>query len=376
MSSGSGGQVRQRSNGSWEARYWLDGRRRSLYAKTKRDAQKRMRAALSQADNGIRPGDARTSVGDYLDDWLITYVEPRLRPRTVESYRMVVRLYLKPHIGRIPLAKLSPEHVQAMLAKVGAAKRSPTTVGYARTVLRVALGRALKAGKVQRNVATLVDPPAKVRRALTPLTVAQVGAFLQSVAADRHGTLYTAAIALGLRQGELLALRWHDVDLEAGLLTVRHSLQRVDGKLQLVEPKTDRSRRVVAMPATLTRALRDHRVRQLEERLAAGSRWQEDGFVFTTSIGTPLDGINVTHAFQAALRAAGLPHQRFHDLRHACATLLLEQGEDLAVVSKLLGHSSLSTTADVYAHLTRDMQRRAAGRMDTILAAPRQAASS
>jgi integrase len=153
------------------------------------------------------------------------------------------------------------------------------------------------------------------------------------------------------------------------LLTVRNSLQKVDGKPTLVEPKTEGSRRTLQLPSAVVRSLREHRIRQLEERVAAGRRWKDAHYLFTTRIGTPLDGINVTHSFQAALMAAGLPHQRFHDLRHACATLLLEQGEDLAVVSKLLGHSSFSTTANIYAHLTRDMQRRAADRMDRILMA-------
>jgi len=254
-----------------------------------------------------------------------------------------------------------------MMADLTAPGLSNTTVGYERTVLRIALGRALKNGRVTRNVATLVDPPARHRQERSPLTTAEVGAFLDSVTSDRLAALYISAVGLGLRQGELLAQPWSNVDFDGGLLTVRHSLQRVDGALRLVEPKTAHSRRTVVMPGSVSRALREHRRRQLEERLAAGRRWQDGDYVFTTTAGTPLDGINVTHRFQQNVAAAGLPRQRFHDLRHACATLLLEHGEDLAVVSKLLGHSSLATTADIYSHLTRAMQHRAADRMDAIL---------
>jgi integrase len=341
-----------------------------VYGKSKAQCQQKLRAVLTAADNGVKPIASRGTVAQWLEEWLATSVRLRLRPRTVDSYQTTVARYIDPAIGRIPLAKLEPADVSKMLAGLTARGLSPTTAGYARTVLRTALARAVKTGRVARNVATLVDPPTKRRSNLTPLSVAEVGTFLESVSSDRLAALYTAAIGLGLRQGELLGLRWSDVDLDAGLLSVRHSLQRLNGTLTLVEPKTAQSRRTVAMPATVARALREHRRRQLEERLAAGRRWRDTDHVFTSRTGTPLDGINVTHTFQRHLAAAGLPHQRFHDLRHACATLLLEAGEDLAVVSKLLGHSSLATTADVYAHLTRSMQRGAAARMDGILDRP------
>ncbi|CAN5296302.1 hypothetical protein BH24CHL7_BH24CHL7_04500 [soil metagenome] len=174
------------------------------------------------------------------------------------------------------------------------------------------------------------------------------------------------AVGLGMRQGELLGLRWSDVNLDTGLLSVRHTLQR--RTYQLAEPKTERGRRTLAMPGIVTLALREHRRRQVAERLAAGPMgWQDRDLICTTPRGTALDTRNVTGALQAALERAGLPRVTFHSLRHACATLLIEQGEELAVVSRLLGHANLSTTADVYAHLTRGMQQRAADRMDTIL---------
>lgn len=182
---------------------------------------------------------------------------------------------------------------------------------------------------------------------------------------DRFAPLYTTAVALGLRQGELLGLRWSDVDLDAGTLTIRRSL-RV-GDRDLAEPKTERAKRTLTLGASVVSVLRAHRTRQLEERLAAGSRWHEGEFVFATRTGEAIDSRNVTKAFQRALRDAGLPRQRFHDLRHACATLLLEDGEELAVISRILGHSNLSTTADVYAHLTPAMLQRSADRMDGIL---------
>jgi len=183
----------------------------------------------------------------------------------------------------------------------------------------------------------------------------------------RLEALYTIAITVGLRQGEALGLRWQDVDLDAGSLRVRHSLQRIEGRLQLVEPKTERSRRTVSLPGVVVSALREHRVRQLQERLLAGSRWQESDYVFTSTIGTPLDGVTVTHRFQETLRRLGMPHQRFHDLRHACASLLLAQGVSPRVVMETLGHSQISVTMNVYAHVIPALQRDAADRMDALL---------
>jgi integrase len=243
---------------------------------------------------------------------------------------------------------------------------SPTTVRYAYAVLRIALGRALKSGIVLRNVATLVDPPAKARREPHPLTADQARAFLDATRDDRLGPLYVLALATGLRQGELLALRWSDVDADAGVLTVSHTLER--RSRTLAEPKTDRGRRTLRLGGEAVAAIRANRARQLEERLAAGQRWRDGGFVFATPIGTPLDSRNLTRAFQAALSRLGLPRQRFHDLRHAYATLLIEDGEELGIVSRTLGHADLATTADVYAHLTPAMLHRTAARMDTILA--------
>jgi integrase len=266
----------------------------------------------------------------------------------------------------VSLAKLTPDHVARMLAGLTArGDLSPTTVRYAGSVLRIALGRALKQGRVLRNAATLADLPAKATHELVPLTAPEVRALLASVESDRLAPLFLAAVGTGLRQGELLALRWDDVDLDAGTVTVAHTLRR--GTRELAEPKTDRSRRTLSLAPSVTVGLREQRRRQIAEWLAAGSRWRDAGFVFTMPDGRALDAGHVLRRFQTALAAAGLPHQPFHALRHAYATLLLEQGEELGVVSRILGHSNIATTSDVYAHFTRTLSAHAADRMDAVL---------
>jgi integrase len=361
-----GGMIRQHpARGLWEGRYvGADGRKHSVYAKTRREARERLRAALTAADSGVRPVENRTTVAAYLEHWLGTL---RLRPRTIESYADTVRRYIAPAIGTVPLAKLAPEHVERMLVDLSArGTLSPTTIRYVHTVLRIALGRALKSGRVVRNVATLVDPPAKADHELRPLAAEQVAAFLESVESDRFEALYVTAIGLGLRQGELLGLRWQDVDLEAGTVSVRYSLSVTTRTL--AEPKTERSRRTLRLPSVVLAALHERRRVQLAERLAAGARWEDNDYVFATHHGRPLMARNVLRDLHARLESAGLPRSRFHDLRHAFATMMLEDGEDLAVISKALGHSNLSTTADVYAHLTPAMLDRTAARVDAVLA--------
>lgn len=397
---GSGKGVRERSTGVWEGRARVGGRDVCVYGSTAGEAQERLRAAMVAADNGAHPVASRVTVAAYLEQWLAGSVAVRCRPSTVSSYAETVKRYIaprakaadgrpgdylgRPSLGRIALAKLSPDDVSRMLAALTArGDLSPTTVRYAYAVLRIALGRALKQGKVVRNVATLVDAPAKVRRELRPLTAEQARGLIAGTAGDptaeppvprdRQHALYALAVATGMRQGELLALRWEDVDLEAGAVAVRHTLQR--RTKDLAEPKTDRARRVLVLGSGAVAGLREHRRLQREEWMAAARPWTEQTHLFTTSVGTPLDSRNVTQDFQKALERLGLPRQRFHDLRHAYATLMLEDGEELAVVSRALGHADLSTTADVYAHLTPAMRARAAARMDRILA-PRSAASA
>jgi len=399
------GSIFKRRDGRWAAVVnigWRDGKRhrKYFYGETRSDVQKELTAALRAQDQGLPVAPERQTVKHFLTSWLADSVRPTVRPRTFVSYSQLVNVHLVPGLGHIVLSKLSPQDVQGFLNDKLKARRgnlpkekpggtsaqplkpkkletlAPRTVQYVHAVLKRALGQALKWGLVARNVAALVDSPSVRRQEVQPLSPDEARALLNAIGDERLAALYSVALALGLRQGEALGLRWDDIDLDSGTLTIRKAMQRVDGKLQLVDPKTTKSRRTVALPEVAVIALRGHRVRQLEERLLAGTRWRDNGLVFATTIGTPLDGRNVTRHFQQVLTNAGLPRQRFHDLRHTCASLLLVQGVHPRVVMETLGHSQIKLTMDTYSHVIPELQREAAGRIDQILVPNQRAGHS
>jgi integrase len=248
------------------------------------------------------------------------------------------------------------------LAELGLTVR---TRRYAFAILRGSLNKALRAGVVSRNVARLVDPPPADDHELHPFSAEQVASLLAATQDTSIGPLLALSATTGVRQGEALALRWVGVDLDAGIIEIRQTL---DPHTRALAPtKTATSRRTIHLPATATVALREQRRRQLEDRLRAGSRWRDEGYVFASSIGTALDARNVTREYHAARRALGLPNVPWHHLRHFAATALLGAGEDLFVVSRILGHKSIATTASFYGHVQPAMLRRSADRMDELM---------
>ena len=362
------GNIKQRADGLWEARVSLPGgKRKSYYGKTRREAQDKLRTALKGLDDGLDLSAGRQTVGQYMTRWLADVAKPKVRASTFKSYESYVRLHIVPDLGHHHLANLTPQHVQAFLNTKSATGLSPRTVQYIRAILRLALGQAMKWSLIGRNVAALVDPPRSVKTQVRPLTADQARAFVEAVRDDRLGPLFHVAIASGLRQGELFGLRWEDVDLATGTLTVRHALQRVSGAPTLVEPKTALSRRTVTLPGSAIGALRAQRVRQLEERLVAGSRWRDGGFVFASTIGTPLEPSNVSARLHKLLAEAGLPRQRFHDLRHCAASLLLAGGVAPRTIMGILGHSQIGLTMNTYAHLSPTLEHDAARALDAVL---------
>jgi integrase len=370
---GSGG-LRQRPDGYWEGRVELgrDERgqrvRRTFTRRTKKAVQKEIADALRDRDAGLQVAGGRLSVAEFLARWMDEAARHRLRPRTFVGYRVIVNRHLVPSLGRTPLPKLTAVQVQGMLNRLTAEGASPQTVRNVHAVLRRALNQGMRWGLVARNVASLVDLPAQRSYDVPALDADAARAVLAAVAGDRLEPLVTVTLATGLRQGEALGLRWSDLDPEAGTLTVRHALQRNAGRVELVEPKTRRSRRTIALPRFAVAALlRQRDWFQAQDRRLADSAWQEGGYVFTTRIGTPMHGGDVTRALQRLLAAAGLPRMRFHDLRHGAASLLLAQGIHPRVVMETLGHSTIAVTMNVYSHVAPALQRAAADSLEAAL---------
>lgn len=366
------GSIHERWDGRWAGSVHIgyeDGCRvrKHVMGRSRKEVADKM-AALMRAHAEKRPiPSQREKLGPFLRRWLDEVARPTLRASTYDSYDDILRLHLIPGLGHIALAKLAPAEVQAFLNRKLDGGLSPRRVQYIHAVLRRALGTAERWGMVSRNVAKLVDPPRVPKHEIRPLTPEQARRLIDAVGDDRYRALYVTALGTGLRQGELLGLRWEDVDLDAGRLRVRHTLANVGGTLTLLEPKTERSRRSVMLPDSVVSALRAQRTRQRMERLVAGSRWVDSGHVFATTVGTPLHAATVTRAFQAALERTGLPRSRFHDLRHAAATFLLAQGMTLEDVKQPLGHSSITLTSNTYGHVLEQRQRQVAQAMDAVL---------
>ena len=366
------GSIYQRQDGRWEGAVHMgyeNGRRvrKFVIGRTRAEVAAKLGPILKARDERRPVPDQRVKLAPFLRQWLDEVAKPTVRYSTYQTYDDIVTRHLIPGLGRVPIAKLTPLDVQTLLNAKLAAGLSAKRVLHIRAVLRRALVTAERWGLVSRNVARMVDPPRVPHYEIRPITPDEAHKLLKTSVDDRLHALYATALATGLRQGELLGLLWEDVDLETRRLSVRHALARVQGKLVLLEPKTERSRRTLVLPEIAVSALRGHRTRQRMDRLVAGSRWQETGYVFTALHGLPLDAATVTRAFQAALTRAGLPHCRFHDLRHTAATFLLAQGFTLEDVKNLLGHSTVTLTSNTYGHILEQRQQQVAAGMDAIL---------
>ena len=342
-------------------------RQKRVYGKSRGEAKAKLVALQAEMNKGRLPAGRAPMVTEFLRSWLETSVKPRVRPLTYAGYKVNVEKHLVPTLGKIRLDQLTPLHVQEMMNERLAAGLSTKSVAYIHQVLRTALGLAVRWDMVSRNVARLVDRPRIQRKPIRPLTPDEARQFLHGIRGHRLEALFSVALALGLRQGEALGLRWGDIDFNGGTLRVSHQLQRIDGRLTLVPPKTEKSRRTLVMPSMIAEQLREHEKRQVAEKLWAGSKWQENGLVFANRAGQPTQARRVIEQFHQALKQAGVRRVRFHDLRHSCATLLLVQGVSPRVVMEVLGHSEIALTMNAYSHVVPELQREAAQRMQAIL---------
>lgn len=372
------GQLVQRGERSWYVRVFLgrdaDGQRKfhnKTIHGTKKDAQRYLNAVLRELDLGafVEPGSQ--TLNGYLDHWLEAAAKPRLRDRTYDDYVSWMQRYVREPLGQRKLSELRALDIQKLYSEMQERGLSARTVRYTHAILSSALKQAVRWGMLARNPAELVQLPKPQRQEMRALSPAETKRFLEVLAPTRHATLFQFAVTTGMRPEESLGLQWKDVDFKAGTAIVQRVMvyRQKGGGWQFTEPKTSRSRRTVPLPASIVRALHDHKRQQNEHRLLLGPEWHNHDLVFCTELGTPLNLQNLTQRhFKPALRQAGLNESvRLYDLRHTCATLLLQAGENPKVVSERLGHASITLTLDVYSHVLPDMQKAAAEKLERML---------
>ncbi len=337
--------------------------------KTKAEAQRALTEVLSTLDHGTFVAPDAMTVADYLTGWVATLGAAGRRPSTIESYARNVRVHIAPAIGPVKLQALTPVHLDRLYADM-AERLSPRMVRYVHTIIRKALSDALKKGLVVRNVADAATPPsAKSTKApeMATWTPEQLRTFLDGVADHRLFPLLRLTAMTGLRRGEVLGLRWSDLDLGAGRLVVRQQVTAVAGQVQVGELKTAAGRRTITLDARTVEVLRAHQVHQEAERALVGVGYGDRGLVFAGVDGAPIHPDSLTKLFDRLVTASGLPRLRLHDLRHTHATHLISRGVHSKRVSARLGHTSHSFTMDTYGHLMPDDEGDAAAAVATLI---------
>jgi integrase len=374
------GNIRRRGERSWELKFDAGtdpatGRRKTRYVSfkgTKAEAQREMVRLLSAEQNGLAVDPSRVTVAEFFERWERDWASVNLSPKTWERYGELIRKHIVPRVGKFAVQKLRPANLSelyaALLREAGLA---PRTVGHVHRVLHRALGHALQWNVVTLNAAGNVSPPKVEAQEIEILKPEQARTILDKLAGRSFHPIAVMALATGMRRGELLALRWQDVDLDGAQVRVERSLEQTKQGLRFKSPKTRHGRRNIALPAFAVEALRAHRNSQGEMRLKLGmGKAPGDALVFATFDGNPRSPNSVTKEWKAAAKAVGIP-VTFHALRHTHASQLIASGMDVLTISRRLGHGSPTITLGVYGHMFANTDDRAAKVMDTAFSAAR-----
>ncbi|WP_029422150.1 tyrosine-type recombinase/integrase [Alicyclobacillus macrosporangiidus] len=342
------------------------------------DTKKAAQAALVEKLHDLQTGqfheETDMTIAEFLQQWL-DHKQSQVRPSTLRSYSWHVRHHIIPYIGHVKISKLTPVMLQKLYTDLQKAPRkdgkpgvvSNRSILHAHLVLHEALDRAVKWGLTPRNVCELVDPPRPRKVDMQVWDIEHVNRFLSVAQEDRYYIAFVLAIMTGLRKGEILGLRWSDVDFSSKLITVRQNLSYVHGQFYFLEPKTAHGRRAVAISDPIIEALNIHRIRQEEERLKAGPLYRDHGLVVQTEVGTPVSPRNLDRSWYNLLGKCDVPRIRFHDLRHTHATLLLKQGVHPKIVSERLGHANIGITLDTYSHVLPNLQQSAVDQLSELI---------
>ena len=343
--------------------------------RTRKEAEAALATTMTEANKGEYIEPSRMTVKDYLTKWLEDSVKHNNKKSTLVNYKYLLETHVFEEIGEIELGSLQPRHLQQLYSDKlqngrvdGEGGLSATTVRRIHAVLRKALSTAVKWQLIRLNPADAVDAPKQSRKEMKCLTKEDVETFLEAVQSDTYKVLYLVAIMTGMRRGEILGLRWQDVDLDNGQASIRQSYIALhDGSMHLDTTKTKGSERTVALPNSVVQALRKHKVLQAAHQLKLGPAYKDHDLVFASEMGTPINASNLNRNFKQTLKKAGLPNIRPHDLRHTHATLMLQEGVHPKIVSERLGHSSIQITLDTYSHVLPNLQSEAAQKLDKAL---------
>jgi len=360
------GSIYKRKDGLWIAQVSIQGHRISKYTKTQSEGLNWLHKMCTQVQAGMTLEGAQRPFSEYLQQWLIL-IQGSIRPNTLIQYSQIVRDHILPQLGRIKLKDLRPDQIQILYSEKLRQGTSSRTVILIHAVLHKALKQAVRLGTIVANPADAVTRPKFRRKEMKTLSDMEAQKLLVAARGTSLEAVYWLAVSTGLRQGELLGLRWSDLDWKKQSLQIQRQLQRQALGLVFTEPKSAAGRRMIILGTVTLEKLRVHQNLQVEERKLAGDTWQENDLIFPSSIGTPMDPSNLYHHFKRLLKEAGLPDIRFHDLRHTAATLMLQQGTHPKIVQERLGHSDISLTLNVYSHVLPSMQEETAEKMDELL---------
>lgn len=338
-------------------------------AKTKREGQDWLRRRLEKIDNGLTYEGAQVTLKRFMNDWLLS-IEPSIRYNTFKQYRQITNQHIQPVLGEIKLSDLKPDHIQQLYNRMVRNGTGLRTVQITHSVIHRVLVHAVKLGLISRNLDQSTTPPKPKHQEMKFWDENQAQRFLLTAKLnnDLFYTLYHLAIATGMRQGKLLGVRWADMELEKGILHVQRQLtKKKGGGYEFTTPKTKAGKREIGLGTATVAILKEHRQKQFELMGIKGEQWHEQDLMFPSQTGMPLDRDNLRKHFKRLLKNSGLPRIRFHDLRHTAASLMLNNGVPVIVVSRRLGHARPSITLDIYGHLIPSKQQEIASLMDQLL---------
>lgn len=371
------GTIRQRKDGRWEARCTCGYNpktgqpiRKSVYGLTQKEVREKLTSTIKSIDDNTYIAPSAITVESWLDTWLKEYVKSSVKLLTFTSYDTISRVHIKPTLGRIKLQALKAPQIQALYNSLLAEGKSPKTIKNIHGVLHKALDKAVKIGYIQTNPAAVCDIPRIEKKEIKPLNTDDISRFIKRLQTEEYKNLYLTTLFTGMREGEVLGLTWDCVDFERGTIIINKQLQKEKtsgAKYYIAETKTSKIRVLTPAPYVMS-LLKEEQTKQKQNRLRLGYLWDNPlNLVFTTEIGRYIAFSTVYKRFKRIVAELGVPEARFHDLRHTYATLALQEGDDIKTVQTALGHSTVSTTLDIYSHTTETMKEKSSQRMNNFI---------